>query len=164
MKITDFKLFMCFMFPGLVTMALGDGFWNGYWVAGALRYVWVLHVTWCVNSAAHLWGDRPYDPSSNPAENMWVAIGAMGEGWHNWHHKYPYDYATSEHGVFKQYNPTKLFIDTCVFCGLAWDCKRATGAWNRLKVMRLQQQLEALHSNEKVLETKEEVDLDARGW
>jgi len=165
-KRTDpwFALFMCFVFPGIVTMMMGDGFWNGYWVAGALRYCWVLHMTWFVNSAAHLWGDRPYDPKSNPAENLYVAIGAMGEGWHNWHHKYPYDYATSEHGVFMQFNPTKFLIDTFVFFGLAWDRKRALGAWQRLKTLRLQEKIDALHSNEKVLVSTEEKDLDARGW
>jgi stearoyl-CoA desaturase (delta-9 desaturase) len=159
-----FALFMCFVFPGLVCTLWGDSFWNGYWVAGALRYVWVLHMTWFVNSAAHLWGNRPYDPDSNPAENLWVAIGAIGEGWHNWHHKYPYDYATSEHGVFHQYNPTKVFIDSMVFLGLAWDRKRALGAWNRLKAARAEEKLNQLHSHEKVLITSEEKALDERGW
>ena len=111
-----------------------------------------------------MWGDRPYDPKSNPAENLFVAIVAIGEGWHNWHHKYPYDYATSEYGIFSQFNPTKLFIDTLFFVGLAWDCKRATGAWNRLKVQRLQDQIDTLHSKEKILESTEQEALDARGW
>ena len=84
---------MCFVFPGLVCMLWGDNFWNGYWVAGGLRYIIVLHFTWCVNSAAHLYGDHPYDPASWPAENPLVSLGALGEGWHNWHHKYPFDYA-----------------------------------------------------------------------
>jgi stearoyl-CoA desaturase (delta-9 desaturase) len=74
-------------------MLWGDNFWNGYWVAGGLRYIIVLHFTWCVNSAAHLYGDHPYDPASWPAENPLVSLGALGEGWHNWHHKYPFDYA-----------------------------------------------------------------------
>ena len=131
-------LFMCFVFPGLVGMLWGESFWNGYWVAGALRYVFVLHVTWCVNSLAHFWGEHPYDPKSWPAENPLVSFLALGEGWHNWHHKYPFDYATSELGIFEQYNPTKLFIDTCCFFGLASDRKRATGAWNKLKLSRQQ--------------------------
>ena len=133
-----FALFMCFVFPGLVGMLWGETFWNGYWVAGALRYVFVLHVTWCVNSLAHFYGEHPYDPMSWPAENPLVAFLALGEGWHNWHHKYPFDYATSEFGVFKQYNPSKLFIDTCCALGLASDRKRATGAWNKLKMTRQQ--------------------------
>lgn len=133
-----FALFMCFVFPGLVGMLWGETFWNGYWVAGALRYVFLLHVTWCVNSLAHFYGEHPYDPASWPAENPLVAFLALGEGWHNWHHKYPFDYATSEFGVFKQYNPSKLFIDTCCALGLASDRKRATGAWNKLKMTREQ--------------------------
>ena len=53
----------------------------------------------------------------------------MGEGWHNWHHAYPYDYAASEFGISSQYNPSKLFIDTCAAFGLVSNRKRATGAW-----------------------------------
>ena len=89
-----------------------------------------------MNSAAHLFGDHPYDTSIYSAENPLVSLGALGEGWHNWHHKYPFDYAASEFGIEKQFNPTKLFIDVCVFLGLASDCKRATGAWTKLKVLR----------------------------
>jgi len=131
-----FALFMCFVFPGLVGMLWGDSFWNGYLVAGALRYVCVLHFTWLVNSWAHFFGDHPYDPASWPAENPVVSVLALGEGWHNWHHKYPFDYATSEFGITKQYNPTKFFIDTCCFLGLASERKRATGAWAKLKAQR----------------------------
>ncbi len=117
-------------------MLWGDNFWNGYWVAGAMRCVFVWHNTWLVNSAAHLWGDRPYDPHSNPAENPAVSFLAMGEGWHNWHHKYPFDYAASELGISAQFNPTKLLIDTWCVLGLAWERKRATGAWHKLRVQR----------------------------
>jgi len=129
-----FALFMCFIFPAIVASYLwGENFWTGLWVAGALRYATVLHFTWLVNSAAHLWGSRPYDPASNPAENGWVSIAAIGEGWHNWHHAFPFDYAASEFGVLMQFNPTKLFIDTCVKCGLAWETKRATSMWTLRK-------------------------------
>jgi len=131
-----FALFMCFVLPGIVCTLWGDNFWNGYWVAGGLRYIVVLHFTWCVNSAAHLYGDHPYEPSMWPSENTLVSIGAVGEGWHNWHHKYPFDYAASEFGVDKQFNPTKLFIDICISLGLASEPKRALGAWNKLRQVR----------------------------
>ena len=128
-----FALFMCFVFPALVATSWGENFWNAYWTAGALRYVVVLHATWCVNSVAHFYGDHPYDNNSWPAENPFVSIGAIGEGWHNWHHKYPFDYAASEYGITKQFNPTKLMIDMFYYMGLASDLKRATGAWHRLR-------------------------------
>mmetsp|Transcript_22390 Transcript_22390/g.52566 ORF Transcript_22390/g.52566 Transcript_22390/m.52566 type:complete len:330 (+) Transcript_22390:55-1044(+) len=131
-----FSLFMCFAFPGFCAQALGDDFWNGFWVAGALRYIYVLHATWLVNSAAHLYGDHPYDDKSWPAENPMVSFFAIGEGWHNWHHKYPFDYAASEFGVSEQFNPTKLCIDFWCAIGLASDRKRALGAWARLKAIK----------------------------
>mmetsp|Transcript_17345 Transcript_17345/g.56746 ORF Transcript_17345/g.56746 Transcript_17345/m.56746 type:complete len:335 (-) Transcript_17345:354-1358(-) len=128
------NFFWCFFMPGLVAQfAWGETFWNGFFVPGCLRYVWVLHCTWMVNSGAHLWGARPYDPQSNPAENRLVSILAIGEGWHNWHHKYPFDYAASEYGIFTQFNPTKLVIDLCAALGLVSDRKRATAMWAREK-------------------------------
>lgn len=33
-----------------------------------LRYVVTLHLTWLVNSAAHLWGERPYDKNIGPTD------------------------------------------------------------------------------------------------
>mmetsp|Transcript_29311 Transcript_29311/g.47634 ORF Transcript_29311/g.47634 Transcript_29311/m.47634 type:complete len:355 (+) Transcript_29311:108-1172(+) len=138
-KKTDpwFTLFMCFVFPALVgTFGWGEDFWTGFYVAGALRYIYVLHATWLVNSAAHLYGDHPYDPQSWPAENPFVSLGALGEGWHNWHHKYPFDYSASEFGASSQFNPTKMIIDFAAACGMVSDRKRATGAWAKLKEKR----------------------------
>ena len=43
-----------------------------------------MHFTWFVNSAAHMFGDHPYDGKSWPSENPFVSICAIGEGWHNW--------------------------------------------------------------------------------
>jgi len=128
------NFFWCFIAPGMVAAyGWGESSWNGFFVPGALRYVYVLHMTWFVNSAAHLWCERPYDASSNPAENPLVSIAAIGEGWHNWHHKYPFDYAASELGVLRQFNPTKLVIDACAAVGAVTDRKRATAMWNREK-------------------------------
>lgn len=85
-----------------------------------LRYVYSLHVTWLVNSAAHLWGKRPYDKSMNPAENLFVSVAAIGEGFHNYHHTFPYDYATSEWGP--SLNITTCFID--LFAAVGWVYER----------------------------------------
>lgn len=131
-----FSLFMCFIFPSIIAKAWEENFWNAFFVAGVLRYTVVLHITWSVNSFAHFFGDHPYDPASCPAENPFVSLFALGEGWHNWHHKYPFDYSASEFGIDKQFNPTKLFIDTCCWLGLASERKRATSAWAKLRMTR----------------------------
>lgn len=131
-----FTLYMAFIMPAQVAQLWGEDFWTAFFVAGALRYCVVLHFTWCVNSAAHLYGDHPYDVLSYPAENPWVSYMAVGEGWHNWHHKYPFDYAASEFGISSQFNPSKLMIDTFAWLGLVWGRKRATAAWNMNKARR----------------------------
>lgn len=124
------SLYMCFVWPAQMAVWLwGENFWNAMFVAGFLRYVLVLHNTWLVNSAAHLYGDHPYDTAAYPAENPIVAFFAGGEGWHNWHHKYPYDYAAAEMDALAQFNPGKCVIDAACFLGLAWNRKRATAAW-----------------------------------
>eukprot|EP00934_Nitzschia_sp_Nitz4_P008815 Nitzschia sp. Nitz4//scaffold42_size132992//92664//93769//NITZ4_003410-RA/size132992-augustus-gene-0.107-mRNA-1//1//CDS//3329551751//8805//frame0 len=131
------NLFWCYVMPALVAKyGWGETFWNGFFVAGALRYCYVLHCTWLVNSAAHLYGDHPYDVTSYPAENPIVSFLAVGEGWHNWHHKYPFDYAASEYGVSAQFNPSKLFIDMCACVGLVWGRKRGTAAWKMGRARR----------------------------
>ena len=130
----------CFVVPTLVpALCWGESWLNAYMVPGVLRYVCLLHATWLVNSVAHTHGTRPYAPEQNPSESPLVALLAIGEGWHNWHHAFPYDYAASELGMFHQFNPTKLFIDACCLLGLAGNRKRATTAWGaRLGRMRRQ--------------------------
>ena len=80
-----------------------------------LRYVSFLHATWLVNSAAHMFGMKPYDVKIGPVENMAVSVLAMGEGFHNYHHTFPYDYSTSEWGP--HLNITTAFIDLMAMTG-----------------------------------------------
>ncbi|KAM9847732.1 stearoyl-CoA desaturase b [Aulostomus maculatus] len=115
----------CFMVPMWVPWY----FWNetlfaGYFLPVLLRYTLSLNATWLVNSAAHMWGNRPYDQTINPRENRLVAFSAIGEGFHNYHHTFPFDYATSEFGC--RLNLTTAFIDLMCFLGLAWDCKKVS--------------------------------------
>jgi stearoyl-CoA desaturase (Delta-9 desaturase) len=125
-----FTFYMCFFMPAQVAhYGWGEDYWTAFFVAGGLRYIWVLHATWLVNSAAHLYGDHPYDVTEYPAENPFVSFMGLGEGWHSWHHKYPYDYAASEFGISSQFNPSKLLIDLMAMCGLVWNRKRGTNAW-----------------------------------
>lgn len=124
-----FGLFMGLGVCSLIPCLWGASLLQGFLVAGCLRATIVYHLTFCVNSFAHLYGTRPYDPTSFAAENPVVSFVAVGEGWHNWHHKYPFDYASSEFGIFSHYNPTKLFIDTCAKLGLVTGRRRALSIW-----------------------------------
>lgn len=85
------------------------------------RYVTSLHCTWFVNSAAHIWGSQDYDQNIEPRESCFVSLGALGEGFHNYHHTFPFDYSTSEHGYY--FNFTTTFIDFMSFLGLAYGLR-----------------------------------------
>ena len=132
------NLVWCFVVPVLVSVyGWGETWWLAALVPGVLRYVFVLHCTWCVNSVAHMWGGHPYDEHAATAENGVVALLSIGEGWHNWHHAFPHDYAASELGVSAQFNPTKLFIDLMARLGQVWGRKRADTMWERRKEGRV---------------------------
>jgi stearoyl-CoA desaturase (delta-9 desaturase) len=53
-----------------------------------LSTVAVYHVTFCINSVAHLYGKRRFDVDDESRNNWWLGLLAMGEGWHNNHHRY----------------------------------------------------------------------------
>jgi stearoyl-CoA desaturase (delta-9 desaturase) len=82
-------------FLGLAQLLLGIGLYQlgglDYVIWGiACRLVVSYHITWCVNSACHVWGYKNFEiPGEDRATNVWwVGILAWGEGWHNNHHAY----------------------------------------------------------------------------
>ncbi|KAJ8248422.1 hypothetical protein GJAV_G00241860 [Gymnothorax javanicus] len=128
-------LLMCFGIPMLVPWYFwGESLWVAYFVPGLLRYTIVLNATWLVNSAAHMWGNRPYDETINPRENKFVAFSAIGEGFHNFHHTFPFDYATSEFGC--KVNLTTCFIDLMCYLGLASNRKKVSQDAVKARVQR----------------------------
>ncbi|XP_053612496.1 (11Z)-hexadec-11-enoyl-CoA conjugase-like [Plodia interpunctella] len=94
-------------------------------VSFVTRFTITLNIAFCVNSFAHLWGNKPYDRFIKPVENQLVSLAALGEGWHNYHHVFPWDYRTSELG---RINISTNFIDTFAKIGWAYDLKAATSA------------------------------------
>lgn len=59
------------------------------------RTVIVWHITWAVNSVAHVWGYRNYATGEESRNNWIVSILTSGEGWHNNHHAAP---RSAQHG------------------------------------------------------------------
>lgn len=58
-----------------------------------------------------------------PRENMFVVSIALGEGWHNYHHTFPWDYKAAELGNETWGNFTAQFIETMAKYGWAYDLK-----------------------------------------
>ncbi|KYN06486.1 Acyl-CoA Delta(11) desaturase, partial [Cyphomyrmex costatus] len=113
-----------FTFAFLLPVMLPVYGWNETWyrafVSQIIRYVVLLNVIWSVNSAAHIWGSKPYDANINPTENRWVSFFSHGEGWHNYHHVFPWDYKASEF----HNSTTTNFINFFAKIGWAYDLKQ----------------------------------------
>ncbi len=65
--------------------------WGGF-----VRTILVLHTTWLVNSATHIWGYRSHETRDKSTNLWWVALMTYGEGWHNNHHALP---TSAQHGM-----------------------------------------------------------------
>ena len=51
--------------------------------------VFLYHMTFTVNSLAHVWGKRRFMTNDDSRNNSLIAILTLGEGWHNNHHHFP---------------------------------------------------------------------------
>ncbi|KYN43687.1 Acyl-CoA desaturase [Trachymyrmex septentrionalis] len=113
-----------FIFTFLLPIMFPVYAWNETWFRAFvsqifIRYILVLNFTWSVNSVAHIWGSRPYDAHINPTENLFVNYATVGEGYHNYHHVFPWDYKASEFNNFVTTNLIKFFSKI----GWAYDLK-----------------------------------------
>ena len=106
-------------------LALGILFhdvWGMLILAGVLRLVWSHHVTFFINSLAHMWGSRPYTEDNSARDNPVLAVITYGEGYHNFHHIFTHDY---RNGVrWWQWDPTKWLIAGLHLLGLTRRLKR----------------------------------------
>lgn len=129
--------FFTFALPALLSYYVFGESLAVSWHLGAIgRYLLSVHGAWCVNSFAHYSGHKPYDKyvvhnwrmmfmriltrryvlfiwllrTIAATNNTYVSVIAMGEGWHNYHHVFPWDYKTSELGFYSM-NWTLAFIN-----------------------------------------------------
>jgi len=131
-----FYVIFVFVLPILIPIHLWSESVSNAIFAAILRYAISLHCTWFVNSAAHMFGNKPYNPRIEARENLFVSFGAFGEGFHNYHHEFPFDYSTSETGW--RLNITTFFIDMMALIGQAYDRKKLSQKFideRKLKVM-----------------------------
>jgi stearoyl-CoA desaturase (delta-9 desaturase) len=93
--------------PGTLGSLWGDTI--GVLLVGCcLRVVLQWHATFAVNSIAHTIGRQPYTTTVSARDSWFTALVTLGEGYHNYHHRFPSDY---RNGVrWYQFDPTKWFI------------------------------------------------------
>jgi len=117
---------------------------NSFFLAYVQRYISVLHITWFINSSAHMFGDRPYNVNVKAVENRYLFLMTLGEHHHNYHHAFPQDYATHESDF--SLNITKWVIDAVAFVGLAYDLKRPSMDVVRKTKLRIAKEIGLLKS------------------
>lgn len=110
----------------------GLGAWlaaRGVDTSGAQMLVWgffisttaLFHGTACINSMAHVWGDRRFETEDDSRNSWLLTLITLGEGWHNNHHRYQ---ATTRQGFYWwEFDPTYYFLRALSWTGLIWGLK-----------------------------------------
>ena len=125
MRIMDYLFLPIHIASGAILFGVGYYFGGASFGASLLvwglfvRLVGVLHATWMVNSASHMWGYKNYETTDDSRNNWLVAIIAYGEGWHNNHHAHP---RMAKHGhKWWEFDITWQAIRLFRTLGLVWD-------------------------------------------
>ncbi|XP_076924266.1 palmitoyl-monogalactosyldiacylglycerol delta-7 desaturase, chloroplastic-like [Bidens hawaiensis] len=103
--------------------------WGGFsylvWIMGD-RTTMFFHITFLVNSAGHIWGERDWNTQDFSTNNWWMAITTFGDGWHNNHHAFEY---SARHGLkWWQIDMSWYMICLHKSVGLATNVKLPTQA------------------------------------
>ncbi|HJW09568.1 MAG TPA: acyl-CoA desaturase [Holophagaceae bacterium] len=106
-----------------VFIGLFTGHFLGYLVVGLLlRIVLTHHTTFLINSAAHVFGSRPYTDQNSARDNWILAPLTYGEGYHNFHHMWQWDY---RNGVeWYHWDSTKWMLSALTWTGQVHDLRR----------------------------------------
>jgi stearoyl-CoA desaturase (delta-9 desaturase) len=111
-----------FALPFAVGWLFGDP-WGGLVLGGFVRLVLQYHATFCVNSVAHTFGRQTYTDRDSSRDSFVTAMLTLGEGYHNFHHAFPFDYRNGIRGW--HFDPTKWLIRGLSWSGLTAELVRA---------------------------------------
>jgi stearoyl-CoA desaturase (delta-9 desaturase) len=79
------------------------------------------HATFAINTVNHMFGSRRFDTIDESRNNALTAVFAVGEGWHNNHHRYQ---RSARNGFYWwEFDPTWYAIRLMQMVGLVWDVK-----------------------------------------
>lgn len=109
--------------PVLIGAAAGHAL-GAFLLAFCFRVAFVHHATFCINSVCHTFGKSTYDVHASARDHWFVAYLTNGEGYHNFHHRFPSDY---RNGIrWYQFDPSKWLIAGLAKIGLAWNLKKVS--------------------------------------
>ncbi|XP_053612788.1 acyl-CoA Delta(11) desaturase-like [Plodia interpunctella] len=114
-------ILVTYVIPVYIPTLWGESLYASF-MANMLRMHITLHLSCCINSVTHLIGYKPIDITAVGTQTRLAGIMIAGEGFHNYHHAFPYDYRASEFGDTK-YNLGAMFIELMAKIGWAYDLK-----------------------------------------
>ena len=105
--------------PALLALALYLAGGYGWLVWGfSLATTTLAHATFSINTVNHLWGTRRFDTPDDSRNNALTAFFAVGEGWHNNHHRYQ---RAARNGFYWwEFDLTWYVVAAMSWVGLAW--------------------------------------------
>jgi stearoyl-CoA desaturase (delta-9 desaturase) len=116
---------VAFGIPAAVGLATGRLF-GCLLIGGVTRVVVSHHGTFFINSLCHMVGRQPYSREHSARDSPVMAVLAFGEGYHNYHHSFPFDYRNGIRGW--HFDPAKWVIWVLARLGLAANLRRASDA------------------------------------
>ena len=109
--------------PVAIGALFGHGLAAFLWAVCA-RLTFVFHSTFFINSACHMIGKATYDIHASAKDSWFVALITNGEGYHNFHHRFPTDY---RNGIRRyDWDPSKWLIALMARVGLASNLQRVS--------------------------------------
>ena len=112
-----FSFLLPMIIGGYFGRPVGGLLWGGF-----LRLTLVHHFTFFINSLCHYVGKKPFEINTTARDSWWVAYLTFGEGFHNFHHKFQWDY---RNGIrWYDFDPSKWVIKFLSFFSLTKDIKK----------------------------------------
>jgi stearoyl-CoA desaturase (delta-9 desaturase) len=116
------------MLPGLLAAAACYliGGWAGLVYGYCLSTVVIFQITFAVNSVGHLWGPQRFATGEGSRNNWVLGVIAMGDGWHNNHHRAP---TSARHGfAWYEFDMAYLMIRMLNQMGIVWGVRQPPAA------------------------------------
>ncbi|EFC46867.1 predicted protein [Naegleria gruberi] len=115
-------IFFGYVCPTFVAGYFWGDWKGGFLIAGVLSKTILQHCTFFINSLAHSWGDATFNDDHTARDSYFVSLLTFGEGYHNFHHTFAYDY---RNGVrWYHFDPGKWIIYSLSLFGWTYELKR----------------------------------------
>ena len=164
------SIFLSFIFPLLIGLLYNRPIGGLLW-GGVLRVTLVHHFTFFINSFCHFLGEKNYEFNTTAKDSWFMAFFTFGEGYHNYHHKFQWDY---RNGI-KWYNfdPSKWIIKFLSFFKITYSLKKASNysiikakvdtAYNKIKTISQKLDFDNVFKN-KVKSITENISINLDLW